>query len=65
MSDETKVEQSENADDNSVSQPIAKPTVVGSQSQNEIVIYQDGVEISELAKTRNTLENMLGENPKP
>jgi hypothetical protein len=32
MSDETKVQESANADDNSVSQPIAKPHVVCSQS---------------------------------
>ena len=31
MSDETKVEQGENVDGNSVSQPIAKPNVIGSQ----------------------------------
>lgn len=35
MSDETKAEKSENADDNSVSQPIAKPNVVCSQSHFE------------------------------
>ena len=37
MSDETKVQNSTNAEDNSVSQPIAKPNVIGSQSPLNIV----------------------------
>ncbi|MDE3236437.1 MAG: hypothetical protein KGO81_10820 [Bacteroidota bacterium] len=35
MLDETKVQESTNADGNSVSQPIAKPNVIGSQSQQK------------------------------
>lgn len=52
MSDETKVQESTNADDDSVSQPIAKPHVIGSQSQNKYSVkkYLKGIWMSLLGK---------------
>lgn len=52
MSDETKVQKNTNADDNNVSQPIAKPHVIGSQSQNKYSFkkYLKGIWMSLLGK---------------
>ncbi len=61
-SDGANVKDSTN-DDVSLSSPdFVKPHVVCSlYCHPGIIIYQDGIEINELAKTRNTLSNMLGE----
>ena len=41
-----------------IKEPISSPTV---GMEYSCVTYQDGVEVHELSKTRNTLENMCPE----